>query len=118
MKKSFNDAELALWLNEATSFELDSQPFGIVKMNHQAEVIYYSNTQSDITGVSPTHAKGKNFFVQIAPCTNNFMVAEKYKKPLLDETMPYMFTYVTKPTPVTLRLIKTNNWQFLLTLKA
>ncbi|MFY8003850.1 MAG: PAS domain-containing protein [Chitinophagaceae bacterium] len=118
MKKSFYDQDLALWLNEATPFELDSLPFGVVKMNHQAEVVYYSETQSLLTGVSPAQAKGKNFFVQVAPCTNNFMVAEKFNQLILDETMPYMFTYVTKPTPVTLRLIKTNNWQFLLTQKA
>jgi hypothetical protein len=37
------------------------------------------------------------------------MVAEKYKKDILDEVIQYMFTYITKPTPVELRLIKGKN---------
>jgi hypothetical protein len=47
------------------------------------------------------------------------MVAEKFNAKQLDETLPYMFTYVTKPTPVELRLIKGSNGnQYLLAKKA
>jgi hypothetical protein len=47
------------------------------------------------------------------------MVAEKYMGDVLDETIPYIFTYITKPTKVKLRLIKgKNGYQYLLTQNA
>jgi photoactive yellow protein len=57
--------------------------------------------------MDPTNVVGKNFFVQVAPCTNNAMVAERYRTDdALDETINYVFTYRMVPTPVTLRLAK------------
>ena len=48
-------------------------------------------------------------FINAPLLSNNFMVAEKYQTEVLDEVIPYMFTYITKPTPVELRLIKGKN---------
>jgi photoactive yellow protein len=53
---------------------------------------------------------GKNFFVQVAPCTNNYMVAERFHgADELDEIIDYVFTYAMVPTPVTLRLVKSKS---------
>lgn len=115
MNLNFEDPTLAQWLDANAEQSYDALPFGVVKMNYDGIVTYYSKGQSDLSGVMPENAKGKHFFTQVAPCTNNFMVSEKYKADSLDEIMPYMFTYITKPTPVTLRLIKgTNGNQYLL----
>jgi len=115
----FDAPSLAEWLDANSSESFDSLPFGVVKMDHTGIVLSYSNSQSILSGVSKENAVGKHFFTQVAPCTNNFMVAEKYNAKQLDETLPYMFTYVTKPTPVELRLIKGSNGnQYLLAKKA
>ncbi|WP_224746416.1 PAS domain-containing protein [Mucilaginibacter glaciei] len=109
MSLTFNDPSLLQWLDTHSESDYDKLPFGVVKMDYEGVVAAYSRGQSKISGVTKENAKGKNFFTQIAPCTNNFMVAERYKDITLDETLPYMFTYITKPTPVTLRLIKGGN---------
>jgi photoactive yellow protein len=88
-------------------------------MNYKGIVTAYNSTISDIGGISKENAMGKNFFTQVAPCTNNFMVAEKYQQDLLDEEIPYMFTYITQPTPVILRLLKGKKGnQYLLAINA
>jgi photoactive yellow protein len=109
MIPTFSEAHMIDWLNSNTEESYNSLPFGVVQMNEQGIVTAYNSTISRIGGVSRENAIGKNFFIQVAPCTNNFMVAEKYKFDSLDEEMPYMFTYITQPTPVILRLIKDKN---------
>ena len=109
MNTTFNDPAILSWLDSQSENAYDELPFGVVKMNYSGTITAYSSAQSVLSGISKENAIGKKFFTQVAPCTNNFMVAEKYSKDALDETLPYMFTYVTKPTPVELRLIKGSN---------
>ncbi len=110
MHNLFSSTDLLAWLEQQPNEIFDELPYGIVKMNLDGVVVYYNKQESAITGVDPEMAKGKNFFVQIAPCTNNFMVAEKYKQTELDESLDYLFTYVTTPTKVKLRLLKSFNY--------
>ena len=53
---------------------------------------------------------GRNFFVEIGPCTNNYLIAQRYQDSAsegvsLDEQLDYVFTYRMAPTPVRLRLL-------------
>lgn len=106
MKIDFSSKDLLASLESQSNAFYDELPFGVVKMDANGTVVYYNKQESVIAGVDPSIAKGKNFFVQVAPCTNNFMVAEKYKLAELDEELDYMFTYVTSPIKVRLRLLK------------
>jgi len=101
-----NDSELPAWLDANTEEAYEQLSFGVVRMDNFGIITAYNDSQSALTGVTKETAIGKHFFTQIAPCTNNFMIAERYKEEVLDEIIPYMFTYVTKPTKVELRLIK------------
>lgn len=106
MKIDFSSKDLFASLESQNNAFYDELPFGVVKMDASGTVVYYNKQESIIAGVDPGMAKGKNFFVQVAPCTNNFMVAEKYKLAELDEELDYLFTYVTSPIKVRLRLLK------------
>lgn len=119
MTPNFSDAHIIDWLDSNSEESYDTLPYGVVRMNEQGIVSAYNTNISIIGGVTKESAIGKNFFVQVAPCTNNFMVAEKYYQETLDEEMPYMFTYITQPTPVILRLLKgITGTQYLLAKKA
>lgn len=106
MEQKFDSPDLAAWLAEQPVGQLDELDFGLVSLTPEGKVVAYNRALSILTGVTNEQAMGKHFFTEVAPCTNNFMVAEKYQEPTLDQTMPYMFTYVTTPTKVRLRLIK------------
>lgn len=102
-------------LNGASTANYDGANFGIVKMDHDGKVIDYNSSQVNHTGMSKAAVMGKHFFSQVAPCTNNFMVAQKYENnPVLDEGLDYTFTLKMAPTPVKLRLLKDGSSQYLL----
>ncbi len=98
----------------------DAQDFGIIKVDDQGIVEIYNRWESDMAGIPPDQALGKNFFTQVAPCTNNRLVYGKFKEGVasgnLDEEFKYTFTYKMKPTNVTLRLYRDSasgtNWIF------
>lgn len=102
-------------LNSGTSADFDAANFGIVKMGHDGKVTDYNDNQVEHTGMSKGAVMGKHFFTQVAPCTNNFMVAQKYdSEDSIDAQLPYTFTIKMSPTPVNLRLLKDSASQYLL----
>lgn len=106
MNATFSSPTILNWLEIQEANSYDQLEFGVVKMNLNNEVVSYNRQESEITGIDPLFTLGKNFFVQIAPCTNNFMVAEKFRKSELDEELDYVFTHIMEPTKVRLRLLK------------
>lgn len=104
---NFDSPTLLNDLETATPAALDAAEFGIIRMNHDGETLAYNAYESRLSGLSSDGVLGKNFFTQVAPCTNNFMVAERYREPgALDDLLAYVFTYKMKPTKVRLRLLK------------
>lgn len=114
---SFTTEAIAERLDGLDDQELDELDFGVVRMTHDGVVIAYNRAESRVSGMQPENVKGRNFFVQVAPCTNNYLVAERYRQDdELDEVLDYVFTYAIVPTPVTLRLVKRaeSSWCYLL----
>ncbi|AUD04668.1 photoactive yellow protein [Spirosoma pollinicola] len=116
LSPAFSAPNLLDWLDKQTPDQLDEAPYVIVRMNRDGLVVAYSKTESHITGITPEYAHGKYYFTQIAPCANNRMVAGKYAKPVLDEELDYILTYVCEPTKVRLRLLKSpqSHYQYFL----
>jgi len=93
---------------EAMSAEaLDELAFGVVRMRADGEVVAYNVWESRLAGLSKERVLARNFFSDIAPCTNNYIVAERFmSEPELDATLDYVFTLRMKPTAVKLRLLR------------
>ena len=98
----------------------DAQPFGVVRVDDAGVVQLYNRWESALAGVAPADAEGRNFFTQVAPCTNNRLVYGKFQDGLrsgrLDTEFHYTFTYKMKPTNVAIRLYRdvptSTNWIF------
>ena len=113
----FAESGVLAALTDADSDTLNELPFGVVKMDLDGTVLEYNHAEAKLSGLSRENVIGRNFFTQVAPCTNNFMVAERYhQNDTLDETIDYVFTYRMRPTEVRLRMLKdaTRAAQFLL----
>jgi photoactive yellow protein len=104
----FRDEHLLEALNAATPEQLDALQFGVVRMDLHGVVDGYNRFESNLSGLSVDRVVGKPFFEQVAPCTNNYMVAERFAGDSLDEQIDYVFTYKMKPTKVRLRLLKSS----------
>lgn len=117
---SFVESKLLETIGDASESALDELPFGAVKVDDEGKVILYNRWESEMAGVSPDAAKGRNFFTQVAPCTNNRLFYGRFKKGVeageMNLEFRYTFTYKMKPTNVQIHLhrdAKTqSNWVF------
>ncbi len=101
----FDSADLRSRL-DAADVDIDDLPFGLVVMNHDHAVVSYNRAESQLSGLDADRVLGRHFFEEVGPCTNNFLVAQRYAEvDDLDETIEYVFTFRMAPTPVRLRLM-------------
>ena len=85
---------------------IDDVGFGLIVMDRDGRVTGYNRAESQFSGLPPEEVTGRNFFVEVGPCTNNYLIAQRYQDDDdLDEQIDYVFTYRMSPTPVRLRLM-------------
>ena len=90
----FNAPKLAELVEKLTLDQIDSLPFGVVRLDDQGAVSIYNKTEGRLSGFGDRPVLGRRFFVDIAPCTNN-----AYFKGLIDKarragTLNIAFTFV------------------------
>ena len=93
-------------LEEFGNIELNALTFGVIGFDVATTVSVYNNTEAQLAGLDPSRVVGKPLFEVIAPCMNNFMVAQRFEdEPELDVTIPYVLTLRMRPTRVRMRLL-------------
>ncbi len=107
---SFADASLHARLDGCSDAELDTLAFGVIGFDGQGLVRRYNRFESQAAGLSPERVLGHPLFTVVAPCMNNFMVAQRFddaeaEGAVLDLTLPYVLTLRMRPTKVQLRLL-------------
>jgi photoactive yellow protein len=102
----FDAPALAAALTAMSDLELDALDFGVVEMDHECKVLRYNATESRFSGLPPDRVIGRQFFREVAPCSNNARVAQRFDAPTLDATIPYTLALRMKVVPVLLRLLK------------
>jgi photoactive yellow protein len=113
----FESDTLGVQLRRASEDTLDRAPFGIIKVDDEGTVEFFNQYESDLSGMDPEDVEGRNFFTQVAPCTNNRLFRGRFKKGVrrgeLDETFTYTYTYKMRPTLVDVHMFRDeegNNW--------
>ncbi len=107
---NFGDPELLEKLPTLSREEIDALAFGVVKVNDTGIVEIFNKFESEVASIAVTKAEGRNFFTQIAPCTNNRLILGRFKEGVLagelDVCLPYTFTYKMRPTNVNIHLYR------------
>ncbi len=86
---------------------LDGLAYGVIGLAASGDVEVYSAAEARMAGLSRDGVLGRHFFTAVAPCMNNFMVAQRLEdEPALDVIIDYVLTFRMRPTPVKLRLLK------------
>lgn len=110
MTMNFDDTDLATKLDESDVTTLEEAAFGIVVMDETGRVQSYNRYESTLSGLSSAFVVGKHFFTAVAPCTNNYLVAQRFEDETpLDAVLDYVFTLKMRPTKVKLRLLKSTS---------
>jgi photoactive yellow protein len=114
---SFVKPDVLAKLDSLSRAELDKLTFGVVKVDDAGVISEYNRYESELAGVPVSAALGKNFFSQLAPCTNNAMFYGNFKRGVAakayDLAFVYTFSYNMTPTPVRVHLHRTakgTNW--------
>jgi photoactive yellow protein len=106
----FDALSLHSQLDSLTDQALDSLDFGVIGFDGQENVTRYNATESRLAGLSPERVLGHGLFTVVAPCMNNFLVAQPFQDALaageaLDLSIDYVFTLRMRPCKVKLRLL-------------
>ena len=109
---SFTDPGLPARLDQAADADLDGLDFGVIGFDAQTLVRRYNSFESKAAGLSPQRVLGQALFTVVAPCMNNFMVAQRFEDAAaqglaLDATLDYVLTLRMRPIKVKLRLLAT-----------
>ena len=107
---SFADAGCLGHLTDASDTELDALDFGVIGFDAEGVVRRYNAFESKAAGLSPQRALSHPLFTAVAPCMNNFLVAQRFEDAAagaspLDATLDYVLTLRMRPTKVKLRLL-------------
>ena len=88
--------------------ELDALPFGAIRLDTDGKIITYNMTESRLTGRDPKRVVGRNFFTDVAPCTNVQAFAGRFREGMakkeLHAIFPYRFDFEMAPRDVTVTL--------------
>lgn len=97
-------------LHSLTTAQLDELDFGVIGFDDTATVQRYGAHEQRASGLRDEQVLGLPLFDVVAPCMNNYLVAQRFDDAqvdgmVLDEQLPYVFTLRMRPTPVVLRLL-------------
>ncbi|OIM99642.1 photoactive yellow protein [Idiomarina sp. MD25a] len=90
--------------------QFDDVAFGAIQLDENGKIIKYNAAEGDITGRDPEAVVGKNFFTDVAPCTNSKEFKGKFDEGVkngdLNTMFEYTFDYEMKPTKVKVHMKK------------
>ncbi|HEX5341949.1 MAG TPA: phosphonate transporter [Duganella sp.] len=106
----FEQPGLAALLADMDEAALDALQFGVIGFDADDRVRRYNAFESQAAGLRPERVLEQNLFTVVAPCMNNFMVAQRFHDAradgvALDDTINYVLTLRMRPTKVRLRLL-------------
>lgn len=95
--------------------KLDALPFGAIKLDNDGKILSFNQYEAKLTGRDPNKVIGKNFFTEVAPCTNVQSFAGRYREGVekgeLHAVFPYKFDFKMAPRDVTVTLFYSRNTQ-------
>ncbi|HYU32978.1 MAG TPA: PAS domain-containing protein [Thermoanaerobaculia bacterium] len=74
--------------------ELDSLPFGAIRLDKDGNVLRYNQTEADLVGRRKESVIGKNFFTDVAPCTNVQEFAGRFREGVQKRSLHTVFPFI------------------------
>jgi photoactive yellow protein len=109
-KIEFGQENLENQLANMSDRDLDNLSFGAIQVDGNGTILQYNAAEGDITGRDPKEMVGKNFFKDVAPCTDSPEFKGKFDEGVqsgdLDAIFEYTFDYKMAPTKVKVQMKK------------
>src|ERR1700759_802496 len=78
-KATFAESGLGRLLAGMAPDSLDDLDFGVIGFDREGIVRLYNRAESSAAGLSSERVLGRALFTEVAPCMNNFMVAQRFE---------------------------------------
>jgi photoactive yellow protein len=95
-------------VNSVSEVELDSLPYGVIQLDPLGTVLRYNAFEAGLSGLKKQDVVGKNFFKQIAPCTDLQQFHGRFRDGVaageLHCTFRFHFAFKERPCDVTVTL--------------
>lgn len=106
----FNDFDVYTRIEALDGPALDGLGFGVIGFDAETVVRRYNAFESKCAGLASSRVVGHPLFTVVAPCLNNYLVAQRFEDAAahataLDATIDYVLTLRMRPTKVKLRLL-------------
>ncbi|HEY9218806.1 MAG TPA: photoactive yellow protein [Phenylobacterium sp.] len=107
---SFGQDDIENVLAKKSAAEIDQLAFGAIQLDRMGTVLSYNVMEAQITGRDPSQVIGRNFFTEVAPCTNRPEFRGEFDKGVrlgnLGVMFEYTFAYKMAPTKVKVHMKK------------
>jgi photoactive yellow protein len=91
---SFDQADLARAVEQLTTDVIDVLPFGVVKLDANGQVLFYSQREGQQSGRGMRPVIGMGFFTDIAPCMDNPSFKGRIEAAMASGTLDAEFSHV------------------------
>lgn len=116
----FDSENPANELAQMSDAEIDELAFGAIEVDGSGRILRYNAAEGDISGRDPSEVIGKDFFTEVAPCTDTEDFRGRFREGVesgnLDLQLNYTFDYQMTPTQVRVKMQqspwKDNYWIF------
>lgn len=106
----FGKDDISNVLGSMAASDIDKLAFGAIQLDAAGKILQFNATEGNITGRDPKAVIGKNFFTEVAPCTNTpqfkGLFDEGVKAGNLNKMIEYVFDYMMAPTKVKVHMKK------------
>ncbi|MDR5906721.1 photoactive yellow protein [Franzmannia qiaohouensis] len=109
-KVQFGSGDIENALAKMDEKALDGLAFGAIQLDASGKILQYNAAEGSITGRDPKSVIGKDFFKDVAPCTQGKEFQGRFKdgvsKGDLNTIFEYIFDYKMQPTKVKIHMKK------------
>ncbi len=95
-------------IDSISDAQLDALPYGVIQLDAEGNVLRYNACEESLSGLFRQKVIGKNFFKQIAPCTDLQEFYGRFREGVasgeLHCTFRFRFSFKKNPRDVTITL--------------
>ena len=73
--------------------DLDKLPIGAIRLDPRGKILAFNRTESTLSGFAASAVLGKNFFTEVAPCTNVQQFAGRFREGVAKKDLHAVFPY-------------------------
>lgn len=107
---AFGKSDIENVMSKMSSKDINTLAFGAIQLDSLGKILTYNAAEGAITGRDPSTVIGKNFFKDVAPCTNTSKFKGVFdagvKADNLNTMFEYVFDYNMSPTKVKIHMKK------------